>query len=65
MSREQKKEQLEQKIAQSEQKERRYAIELLKTAFSHPEVKSREVELLKKELTSMTDKSPEINVFSE
>ena len=109
MNREQEKEQLEQKIAQAEQKERRYAIEqkillreqsqlerkrrnhriftrgamlesflkkpllltdgqvyeLLKTAFSHQEVKSREVELLKEEIASMTDESSKMNDFSE
>ena len=109
MSREQEKEQLEQKIAQAEQKERRNAIEqksllreqsqlerkrrnhriftrgamlesflrkpllltdgqvyeLLKTAFSHPDVQSRETKLLKEEIDAMNEAFPEKEVFSE
>ena len=109
MSREQEKEQLEQKIAQAEQKERRNAIEqkillreqsqlerkrrnhriftrgaklesflkkpllltdgqvyeLLKTAFSHPEVQGRETELLKEEIYAMNEEFPKKEAFSE
>ncbi|MBQ6481094.1 MAG: DUF3847 domain-containing protein [Anaerolineaceae bacterium] len=109
MNREQEKVQLEQKIAQAEQKERRYAIEqkillreqsqrerkrrnhriftrgamlesflkkpllltdgqvyeLLKTAFSHPEVQGRETELLKEEIYAMNEELPEKVAFSE
>lgn len=109
MSREQEKEQLEQKIAQAEQKERRYAIEqkillreqsqlerkrrnhriftrgamlesflkkpllmtneqiyeLLKTAFRHQDVQSREIELLKQVMPTIYAEHPKEGTFSE
>ncbi|MBQ6482444.1 MAG: DUF3847 domain-containing protein [Anaerolineaceae bacterium] len=109
MNREQEKEQLEQKIAQAEQKERRYAIEqrilyreqaqlerkrrnhriftrgamlesflkkpllltdgqiyeLLKTAFRHQDVQSREIELLKQVLPKIYAEYPEEGTLSE
>ena len=109
MSREQEKEQLEQKIAQAEQKERRYAIEqkillreqsqlerkrrnhriftrgamlesflrkpllltdgqvyeLLKTAFRHQNVQSREIELLKQVMPKIYAEHSEEGTLSE
>ena len=109
MNREQEKVQLEQKISQAKQKERRYAIEqkillreqsqlerkrrnhriftrgamlesflrkpllitddqvyeLLKTAFSHPEVQGREMELIKEEIDATNEELPKKEAFSE
>ncbi len=109
MNREQEKEQLEQKIAQAEQKERRYAIEqrilfreqsqlerkrrnhriftrgamlesflkkpllmtddqvyeLLKTAFRHQNVQSREIELLKQVMPKIYAEHSEEGTLSE
>ena len=39
--------------------------ELLKTAFSHPEVQGRETELLKEEIDAMNKDLPEKEAFTE